>query len=71
MEGMCNSLLTLLPLSSLTFNEEGSGSFEFNHFSSLATQLFCFAIMFYILGYLIVMTLVHVIDFWALVLLCI
>ena len=51
MEGMCNSALTLLPLSSLTFNEEGSGSFASNHFSSLVTWLFSSAIMFYIWGY--------------------
>ena len=37
MEGMCNSSLTPLPLSCLTFNEEGSGFFVSNHFSSLFT----------------------------------
>ena len=36
-EGVCNSSLTFLPLSSLTFNGEGSGSFSSNHFDSLTT----------------------------------
>ena len=37
MEGLCNSSLTYLPLSSFMFNEEGSGSFAANQFNSLTT----------------------------------
>ena len=36
MEGVCNCLLTFLPLSSHMFILEGSGFFASNHFNSLA-----------------------------------
>ena len=43
MEGMCDSSLILLALSSLTYNKEGSVSFAFGHFSSLFTWIDCSA----------------------------
>ena len=47
---VCKTSLMLLPLSSLTFNEVGSGSFVSNHLSSLATWLFFSAnILFFML----------------------
>ena len=45
MRGMCDSSLTLLPLSSLTYNKEGSVSFVSSHFSSLFTWIVCSAII--------------------------
>ena len=66
MEGMCNSSFTLLPLSFLTFNEEGSGSFASNHLSCLVPWLFCSAIMILLFRLLLVMSLVHAFDLWAL-----
>ena len=58
--GVCNSSLKFLPLSSLTFNKEGSGCFASNHFNSLTTWLefFWSAILIYIM-ILIVMNLAH------------
>ena len=43
--GLCDSSLTLLPLSSLTYNKEGLVSFAYSHFSSLLTWFVCFAIL--------------------------
>ena len=37
MEGVCNSSLTFIPLSSCMFIMEGSGSFTSNYFNSLTT----------------------------------
>ena len=58
--GVCNSSLTFLPLSSLTFNEEGSGSFASNHFNSLTTwfEFFWSAMPIYFM-FLIVMNLTY------------
>ena len=44
MRGMCDSSLTLLHLSSPTYNKEGSVSLACSHFSSLFTWIVCFAI---------------------------
>ena len=63
MEEVCNSSLIFLPLSSLTVNEEGSGSFASNHFNSLTTwfEFFWSAILVYV-TVLTVMNLTHVLS---------
>ena len=43
--GMCDSSLTLLPLSFLTYNKEESVSFASSHFSSLFTWIVCSVII--------------------------
>ena len=59
MEGVCNSSLTLLPLSSLTFNDKGSGSFAFNCFNPWLLDCSILPFRFYI-RLLRVMNLIHV-----------
>ena len=63
MDGVYNFSLTFLPLSSVTFNEEGSGSFISSHFIFLTTlfELFWSAILIYVMV-LIVMTLTHALS---------
>ena len=59
-EGVDNSSLTFLPLSSLTFNEKGWGSFASNHSNSLTTwfKFFLSAILIYLM-FLTVTNLTH------------
>ena len=62
--GVCKSSLTLLLLSSLTFNEERSGSFASNHFNYLTTwyEFPGLPYLFYFVM-LMVMNLVHAFKF--------